>query len=507
MSPRELLFKLPTDYSEEYLKEKICQIVKVKEFTYQVENKSLDARNKDSIYWLVKVAVFLPIAGESISQAPPTLHISYLPRKEKVIIVGSGPAGFFAALVLQKAGFKTTIIERGKDVDKRAQAIELFETSGNFDPTANYAFGEGGAGTFSDGKLTSRSKHISREKQFILDCYIQAGAPKEIAYLAHPHLGSDNLKLIVRNLRQEYLSLGGCILFETVLTDIKIRHNKVVEAITSHGLLEVDFIIMASGHSAYDTFRMLISHGVAFKAKNFALGHRVEHSQNSINLAQWGVEKLKGVTAAEYRLTSNVPGQLGVYTFCMCPGGVIVPANAYEKMSVVNGMSYYQRDGKYANSACVTGLNLETLGGISSPLEILDWVENLERSFYEFTNGYKIPVCKISDYMRENMTSFSGETSFPLGVVDAPIWKLIPIKLSQSIRSGIMDFSRKLVGFESGNIMGLESKTSAPIQVIRDSGYRCLGFDNLFVVGEGSGHSGGIISSAADGIKVALNLI
>jgi uncharacterized protein len=506
MGYQELSFNLPTDYTEEELHKKIAKKLRLSEFTYQIENKSLDARNKGNIHWQIKVEVFAKsIKGFAPKHA--TLNIPHKVRKQKVVVVGSGPAGFFSAYVLQKAGFQTTIIEQGKEVIARSAAIRQFETTGIFNPIANYACGEGGAGTFSDGKLTARSKKTSLEKQFVLDSYIKAGAPPEIAYLSHPHLGSDNLIMLVKKLRQLFQDIGGKIEFETTLEDVIVKNGKVMEAKTSTGILLADIFIIAPGHSSYATYRLLMKCGVQFCIKNFALGARVEHPQSLINKAQWGKESLPGVSSAEYRLTCSTPENLSVYSFCMCPGGTIVPSTAVAKSNIVNGMSFYNRQEQFANSACVVATNLnDLLQKKVSPLEALDWLEQLEQFFYQATNSYQAVACRIFDFIKGKESLPLSATSYPLGIVSAPLWEMFPEKISIALRAGLIDFSRKLKGFEDGQIIGLESKTSSPVQVLRDENMRCVGFDNLFVVGEGSGHSGGIISSAVDGIKVAMLL-
>ena len=508
MGYREIVLQLPTDFQGDELKKRIGKELGIKEFSFQIENKSLDARKKDNIHWLVRVLV---LSGELSGDAPeisPPLAIPYRNRGEKALVVGSGPAGFFAAFVLQKAGITTTIIERGSELHKRVEGIKDFEKTGAFNPVSNYAFGEGGAGTFSDGKLTSRSKHISKERQFILSSYIGAGGPEEIGYMAHPHLGTDNLRTIVRNLRDQFIHIGGSVLFETMLEDLKIEDGKVIEAITASGGIEADYFIIAPGHSAFETYRMLIRRGVAFRTKNFALGSRVEHPQEIINRAQWGVESLPGVKAAEYRLTSKGDGNLPVYTFCMCPGGVVVPATAYGNTNIVNGMSRYQRNGKFANAGCVAGVHPDRLiGRQATPLEALDWLEALERSFYRYSDGFKAPFSDIQGFINKKGPSKIVESSYAPGLKPAALWDLLPVEVSGSIREGLKDFSRKIRGFETGSIMGLESKTSSPIQALREKDCRCTGFKNLYLVGEGSGCSGGIISSGADGIKAAMNII
>lgn len=508
MGYREISLHLPTDYHEDELKEIIAKELGIREFSYQIENKSLDARKKKDIHWLIRVMV---LSDEVAGGAPlmfPSLDIPYQKRNIKAVVVGSGPAGFFSAYVLQKAGINTTLIERGTDVRTRTEGIREFEKSGIFNPIGNYAFGEGGAGTFSDGKLTSRSRHISTERQFILESYISAGAPEEIGYMAHPHLGSDNLRIIVKNLRDAFSALGGRMVFETLLEDFNIVNGKVTEAITSTGGMEADYFIIAPGHSAYETYRMLIRRGVAFRTKNFALGCRVEHAQQIINKAQWGRESLPGVKAAEYRLTSPGGDRLPVYTFCMCPGGIVVPATAYHNTNIVNGMSRYKRNGKLANAACVAGVHPDRLiGREAAPEEALDWVQALEESFYQYSNGFAAPFCSIRNFIDQKEQTAIVESSYPLGLKPAALWNLLPPEISNSIREGLRDFSRKIQGFETGIIMGLESKTSAPIQVLRGKERYCVGIENLYIAGEGSGCSGGIISSGADGIKAALHIV
>jgi len=326
--------------------------------------------------------------------------------------------------------------------------------------------------------------------------------------MAHPHLGSDNLKKIVKTLRNQFVDMGGTIVFETALLDLKISNNTVHTAYTTSGDIEADYYILAPGHSAFETYRMLIRNSVEFRTKNFAIGSRVEHLQETINKAQWGVENLPGLKAAEYRLTAKSHGVLPVYTFCMCPGGMVVPATAYPDSNIVNGMSLYRRDSRFANAACVAAVNPDRLiGKKSSPLEALEWLQTLEERFYRYLNGFQAPFCRIQDFIDQKESPATAESSYPLGLKPAALWDMLPVEVSSSIRHGLKDFSKKITGFETGIIMGLESKTSSLIQVLRDKNGLCCGFDNLYVAGEGSGYSGGIISSGADGIKTALNII
>ncbi len=508
MGFRDITLKLPTDYTDDALKVAIGKQLGIRNFSWQIESKSLDARKKSSIHWLIRAGVLSDELKGGEPFVYPSLEIPRKSRSTKVLVVGSGPAGFFTALVLQKAGFNTVLIERGSRVDRRSSGIKDFERSGTFDPINNYAFGEGGAGTFSDGKLTSRTKNVAREKQFILSSYIRAGAPKEIEYLAHPHLGTDHLRLIVANLRKEFEELGGEMRFETLLTGLTISRGAVVAAGTSGGEIPADVLVIAPGHSAHETYRMLIRNNVQFRTKNFAIGCRVEHPQELINTAQWGKASLPGVKAAEYRLTAKVDGCLPVYTFCMCPGGIVVPATAYETANIVNGMSRYKRSGRFANAACVAGVNLESmLGKAIGPLEALDWLSDLEHRFYQYANGYQAPFSTISGFIEGKTPSRTVETSYPLGLISAPLRELLPPEISRSIAQGLTVFSKKLKGFETGIILGLESKTSSPIQALREPDRCCPGFSNLYLAGEGSGWSGGIISSGVDGIRTALAII
>lgn len=507
MGHKLLQIKLPTDYSEDDIRNAIRKQSGFKEFSYHIEKKSLDARKKTNIHWQLSIVISSDhISGDDFI-VPPSIDIPYKKRTEKVLVIGSGPAGFFAAHVLQLAGFNVSIVERGSDVERRTKAINLLDADGKFTAKNNYAFGEGGAGTFSDGKLTSRSKRISEERRFILSEYVKAGAPEEILHMAHPHVGTDNLKIVVANLRKQFLKNGGTFLFDTQMEDVVVKGKKISKVVCNTGELEADHVILATGHSAYDTYRMLMNRGIQFRTKNFAIGHRIEHSQKIINKAQWGTESLPGIKAAEYRLATKTRSGFPVYSFCMCPGGRIVSAAAYEQKSVVNGMSYYQRDGVFSNAGCVVGVHPDMLlGHKCTSLEILDWMDKLEESFYKFSHGYVIPANKASDYMKKLESKEISKSSYSLGLKSARLYDMVPDFVSKALTEGLKDFSRKLKGFESGTLMGLESKTSSPLQVIREKDGRCEGFDNLYFVGEGSGYTGGIISSAADGVKCAIAL-
>lgn len=502
MSRQELEIKIRPGYTEDELKSHIAGKITHSSFHYYILNKSLDARNKGNIHWLIKVAV-KPGNDEYKPSAPAPL-MPFRKREQTIVIAGGGPAGFFAAWALQQAGYKTIIIERGKEVDRRAGDIRGFEKNGVFHNDSNYPFGEGGAGTFSDGKLTSRSKHISRERNYILQTYVQAGAPEEIEWLAHPHIGSDHLKKVVKNLRTKYMSAGGEIFFETTALGFQRKNKRVVSCVCTDREIPCDVLVFATGHSATDSYRMLMNNGVTFRTKNFAIGFRAEHRQEIINKSQWGVDALPGVKAAEYRLTSNTQ-EKPVYTFCMCPGGIVVPAAAFAGTSIVNGMSYYARNGHYANAACVAGIHPDELAGKKvNAAEAIEILEQKEKEFYSLNQSYAVPFMRISDFLSGRMTNEQQQTSYPLGIFPYDLRTTLPESTIKALQAGLRDFCRKIKGYDSGILLGLESKTSSPVQVLRGPGGLCEGFDNLYMAGEGSGYAGGIISSAADGIKTAM---
>ena len=503
-----LELKLHTDFNADDLKERIAKKLKITDFSYTIEKQSLDARKKENIHWILRVGVTSPTLRGSQPQPRETFHIPYKKREQKVAVVGSGPAGFFASYILRQAGFNVTLLEQGPDVDTRLKDIVSFEQTGQLNESSNYAFGEGGAGTFSDGKLTSRTKSISKERAFIFDTYIKGGAPGEIAYLAHPHLGSNNLRKIVKNLRREFLEMGGQLLFDTRVHDIVLKNGKVQSVETSAGPIDAHYFIFAAGHSSYETYRLLMGKGIAFRVKPFALGCRVEHAQELVNMAQWGQATLSGVKAAEYRLTYKSPNHLPVYSFCMCPGGKVVPAAAYKSTNIVNGMSDYQRNSPYANAAVVAGVHLnELLNRDLEPLEALSWLQKLEEAFYDFSGGYAAPACKIADFLSGTVSTTFNKSSYPFDLMPGDFNRLLPAPVCVSLKEGLKDFSRKLKGFDQGLMLGLESKTSSPVQAVRNENGKSAGVENLYIAGEGSGYAGGIVSSAADGIKAALDIM
>jgi len=497
--------RLPAAAGDAELRALVAKKTGLRDFTFAILKKSLDARRKGDIAWLFRVGVSSPEIASGEAPAVQDLEPERRKRDERVVVVGTGPAGVFAADYLCRAGFAVTVLERGGRVEDRAAAIAAFEAGGSFGASDNYAFGEGGAGTFSDGKLSSRSKGIGFEREYVFRRFIEAGAPDEILYMTHPHLGSDRLLRMTAALRRSLEERGVAFRFGEPMTDLVVREGKVAALRTPAGDLEAERFILATGHSAFETFRTLIARGVPFRPKNFAVGFRAEHAQEAINRAQWGVPRIPGVKAAEYRLAAQAGDGTGVYSFCMCPGGTVVPASAYEGCSVVNGKSDYARSGPFANAAVVAGLSLPALLGREiGALESLDWLEALERSYFAFARGWAAPAMTIRDFLANRAGSrLPDATSYPLGLVPADLAELLPGALVAPLREGLAEFARKLRGYDEGLVLGLESKTSASVQAVRDPETFSAGFPNLHLVGEGSGWSGGIVSSAADGLKAA----
>ncbi|GAB5465965.1 MAG: NAD(P)/FAD-dependent oxidoreductase [Candidatus Kapaibacteriales bacterium] len=497
--------KLPTDYSDSDIRRELKKALGTSDFDYQLEKQSLDARSKN-IHWQVRVVATSDSIKTNFEETPPFQLPKYIKDSGKVAVVGSGPAGFYCAYLLQLSGFDVTLFERGPEVFERIKKVKEFEKGGPLDERANYAYGEGGAGTFSDGKLTSRTKSIVKERKWIFEQYIEAGAPPEIRYLSKPHIGSNLLVKTAKNLRKKFLSLGGRIHFDTDVVGLNFLNGTIQSIETEKGQFEADHFIFATGHSSYPVYRMLIEAGAKFTNKPFAIGARIEHRQELINMAKWRKAELPGVKAADYALT-HPDSPAPVYSFCMCPGGMVVPAPTNRQSNIVNGMSNYKRNYPFANSAIVAGIYLpQLLDKELSPMESLDWLTSLEKKFYDYADGYSAPAVKASDLLNGNSTSTFPDSSYPFNRVTADFTELFPKIVVESMKIALQYFEKKISGFGDGILMGLESRTSSPIQAMRGQGGLLDGFTNLYMAGEGSGYSGGIVSSAADGLLTAVHI-
>ena len=483
-------------------KKKVLKGLKVKSF--KVIRRSIDARKKP-----VKINLGLLVSGDDeINFDYPIKDYKKIPDDApQIIIVGAGPAGLFAGLRAIESGIKPIIIERGKDVDSRRIDLADISRNGRIDPDSNYCFGEGGAGAFSDGKLFTRSKKRGNVTE-VLEILHQFGASEDILINSHPHIGSDKLPKIIKNIREKIKECGGEVRFDCKMNEILIENNKVIGIKTSNGDEINGAVFLATGHSARDTFRMLHSKGVEMEAKGIAMGVRVEHPQALIDKMQYHSSEGRGkyLPAAEYSFVNQVDGR-GVYSFCMCPGGVIVPAVSEEGEIVVNGMSASARSGKWANSGYVVELHPGDIKGFEDKgaLEMLELQESLEKKFSEDSNRtLNAPAQRINDFIEGMLSESLPSTSYAPGIHSSDFNNLFPEEISERLKSGLLQIGKKCKEFISneGIMIGLESRTSSPIRIPRDNvTLNHSKIEDLYPVGEGAGYAGGIVSSAIDGMK------
>lgn len=482
--------------------------------------KSIDARKKSDVHFICTVDVNCDLNNspedKKIIMVEP-YHYELPVGKAlaaRPVVVGFGPAGLFAALILAQAGQCPIVFERGSAVEKRKEQVADFWKTGELNPNSNVQFGEGGAGTFSDGKLNTGTKDSRARK--VLEEFVSAGAPQEILYMAKPHIGTDKLPSTVKNIREQIIALGGEVYFETALRTIMIKDNKVtgVEVKPEDGapyVIDTDCIILAVGHSARDTFEMLHSHGVAMEQKPFSVGARIEHPQKLINGSQYG--KFAGhpsLGAADYKLAVHLKNGRGVYTFCMCPGGSVVAAASEKNHLVTNGMSNFARNGMNANSALLVGVGPKDFGS-DHPLAGIAFQRKLEASAFKLGGGnYHAPVQRVEDFLACRPSKIIGtvKPTYP-GVTPCSLDDCLPDFIADSMRQGIMQMNRFLNGFMSPDALltAVESRSSSPVRVLRGDNLQSVSVAGLYPCGEGSGYAGGIISSAVDGIKCAEHII
>ena len=475
---------------------------------WRVVKRSIDARKRNIIVNLtVRVAT-----GEHKGLEPVFDRVEYTKVKDdapRVIIVGAGPAGLFAALEALKHGMRPIVLERGKDVDERRLDIARISREGKIDPVSNYCFGEGGAGAYSDGKLYTRSKKKGSVEE-VLKLLVQHGAHSDILIDAHPHIGSDKLPHVIKEIRKTIIKAGGEVHFQTTVEGLIINKEKVEGVRTDKGEFRGDAVVLATGHSAHDTFRRLNADGVLMEPKGVAIGVRLEHPQQLIDSLQYHSPEGRGkyLPAAEYSYVTQADGR-GVYSFCMCPGGVVVPAGSAGGELVVNGMSASARAGEKANSGMVVEIRPGDFPEYAryGNLEILQLQEDLEQKFYRESGGtINAPAQRMVDFVSNRRSKTLPNTTYAPGIHSANFHQLFPPFIAKRLAQGFRDFGRKCPGFLTNDavMIGLESRTSSPVRLPRDrETLEHLQLSGLYPAGEGAGYAGGIVSAAIDGMNAA----
>lgn len=497
--------------------------ISVGDVTYfEIARESIDSRKKNNIKMIYSVNIELDGDEENIALSYPANKVSLCERYSyemhenrrtsafRPVVVGFGPAGMFASLILARAGLCPFVIERGNDVDTRTKDVHSFWTTRRLNTSSNVQFGEGGAGTFSDGKLTTGIK--DSRCRFVLETFASHGAPEQILYSAHPHIGTDKLAGVVKSIREEIISLGGTVNFGCRLDEI-YEANGYIQGIAYTDAdgrsvdMETDTVILCIGHSARDTVAMLRSHGINMEKKPFSVGVRIEHPQELINKGLFGSQwnnPLLG--AANYKFANHPPHGRGGYTFCMCPGGTVVLASSEEDMVVVNGMSEYARDGENANSAILVGIEPDYFEG-DDPLSGIAFQRNIERAAFNFGGkNYNAPVQLVGDFLKDTPSKKLGTVrpTCTTGTEPGDIRKILPKCVTDSIASAISAFDKKLPGYAMHDavLTAPESRSSSPVRIIRDE-CRQASIKGIFPCGEGAGYAGGIVSAAVDGIRSA----
>jgi uncharacterized FAD-dependent dehydrogenase len=482
--------------------------------SFKIVRQAIDARRKSKVLRIFSVVFELADeeglltqqgANQRLSRWKPPVVPSIEPRQRchRVLVVGMGPAGLFSALSLARYGFQVTLIERGESVEHRVPAVNRFRSGGALNPSSNIQFGEGGAGTFSDGKLNTRVKHPWGA--YVLQTLVDFGAGEEILTQAKPHVGSDRLRLVLINFRRELLRLGVEIRFGTCLTDLTISAGRLQGAVLDQREeLACDSLVLATGHSARDTYGMLAKQGVAMESKPFAIGLRVEHPAELINFIQYGHRRHPRLPTAEYALTYNDPdSKRGIYSFCMCPGGEVVLAASELGGVVVNGMSNRLRNALYSNSALVVAVCPDDFGA-TDPLAGMRFQRRWEeKAFVAGGSDYRAPA--------QNLLAFLGRGNGPLnsscrpGLRESELQQVLPPFVNTALRRALPHFERRMRGFitAEATLVGVETRTSAPLRVLRQSDGQALHQPGLYPVGEGAGYAGGIMSAALDGLKAA----
>ncbi|MFO7830785.1 MAG: FAD-dependent oxidoreductase [Desulfuromonadaceae bacterium] len=508
---------LSLEQDEAQLPEVVAQILKVQQsaiLNLKIMRRGIDARRKRRILRVYTIAFDLPLdvsvpvhlqnSGtlQPLDKTQDTrCHYVRPSATQRIVVAGMGPSGLFAALELAHSGHSVTLLERGAPVAERVRDVETFWSGGALNPQSNVQFGEGGAGTFSDGKLTTRIKHPLAAR--VMETFVACGASEDIRIDAKPHIGTDVLRTVLVNLRSELRSLGVEIRYHSQLTDLEIEHGCVKGVVVNASeQIHCDAVVLAVGHSARDTYTMLYQRGIAMEPKPFAVGVRVEHPASLINSIQYGMESHPRLPTAEYALSWNDRNSgRGVYSFCMCPGGEVVLSSSEEHGVVVNGMSHSRRAGDYSNSALVVGVKPQDFEG-HTPLAGVEFQRFWEQKAYAGNGDYRPPAQNMLSFLQRGYAPVNS-TCRP-GVREEELREYLPAFVYAGLQQALPSFERKMRGFISteASIIGLETRTSAPLRILRTSGMESVNCNGLYPVGEGAGYAGGIMSAALDGLKV-----
>ncbi|MBQ2752650.1 MAG: FAD-dependent oxidoreductase [Firmicutes bacterium] len=511
--------KIDIKNNQKQILKKTSQSLGIKENcikSLRIVRRSVDARKKDiKFVYLVDAEVENGLKYKHSNSVTEVNEKRYIPVKsdkafeKRPVVVGFGPAGMFCALTLAEAGARPIVLERGEDVDARTKSVEHFWNTGELNAESNVQFGEGGAGTFSDGKLTTRIKN--ERCGYVLEKLIESGAPEDIAYVHNPHIGTDVLKGVVKSIRERIIALGGEVRFSSKVTDIETE-NGALKSVTvnNNEKIECDHVAFAPGHSARDTFYMLYDRGLAMEQKPFAVGARIEHNQTVINKAQYGDEEVAEILGpAEYKLTYTTEKGRGVYTFCMCPGGHVVAAASEEGLLAVNGMSYHSRNGENANSAVLVQVSPDDFGS-DHPLAGVEFQRNIERKAFEAGGGrYTAPCQRVGSLLGIGYVDAVSATYRPC-VKETDLKEVLPEFVVESIKEALPVFGRRIVGFDAPEaiLTAPESRSSSPVRLLRETeSGESINIKGIFPSGEGAGYAGGIMSAAVDGITIAEKII